>query len=231
MNINQESKLYAVLAAGQLQNPPAILSDRKITPLRQEKLRRVAVRMKKRILLLALVITACSFAGIGSLAYFTANERTENVITAGNVDIELCKETPDGKPFPDERLTGIMPGQVIDKIVYVKNTGQNTAWIRVKPVKICTLADGTSADPEEVETKIRLNLNEEDWTERDGWYYYNEPVEAGGQTARLFTAITFDSSLDNRYKKSSVRVNVDAQAVQVDNNGTAVLDAAGWPAE
>lgn len=187
--------------------------------------------MKKRILLFALVITACSFAGIGSLAYFTANERTENVITAGNVNIELCKETPDGKPFPDEQLTGIMPGQVIDKIVYVKNTGQNIAWIRVKPVKTCRLADGTEADPEEIETNIRLNLNQQEWTEQDGWYYYNEPVEPGTQTAALFTAITFDSSLDNRYKKSSVRVNVDAQAVQTANNGTTVLEAAGWPAE
>lgn len=187
--------------------------------------------MKRKILLIAMVVAACSFAGAGSLAYFTAGERTENVITAGNVRIELCRETKDGKPFPQGGIKGIMPGQVVDQIAYVKNTGQNTAWIRVRPVKSAALANGQEVGNEEIGEQIHLAFNEGDWLQKDSWYYYQEPVEAGGQTADLFTAVAFDRSMGNEYKKCTVYIQVDAQAVQWANNGADIWEAAGWPEE
>lgn len=187
--------------------------------------------MKKKILLLALTLCACSFAGYGTLAYFTAREKAENVITAGNVTIDLCEETADGEPFPEEGMSGIMPGETIEKIVYVKNTGDNTAWIRVKPVKSLVYEDGNQAEEGSFEQYIELNINQIDWTEKDGWYYYNQPVEAGKQTENLFTSVSFSREMGNPYKSSTVHVTVDAQAVQTDHNGTSVMEAAGWPAE
>ena len=187
--------------------------------------------MKRKVLLIAMAIVACSFAGAGSLAYFTANEQTENVITAGNVKIELCRETKDGKPLLQGGMKGIMPGQVVDQIAYVKNTGQNTAWIRVRPVTSAVLANGKEMGNEEMGEQIQLVLNQEDWSEQDGWYYYQEPVEAGGQTAAFFTAGAFDQRMGNEYKKCTVFLQVDAQAVQWANNGSNIWDAAGWPAE
>lgn len=187
--------------------------------------------MKKRIALMALVIAAFSFAGYGTLAYFTASEKAENVITAGNVKIDLCEETADGDPFPEDGMTGIMPGETVDKVVYVKNVGENTAWIRVKPEKELTFADGTKAESGSFEQYIDLNLNQDDWTEKDGWYYYRQPVDAGTQTGKLFTQVTFSEKMGNTYKNSTVHIEVNAQAVQTANNGSSVLEAAGWPAE
>lgn len=187
--------------------------------------------MKKKIAVLALVLAAFSFAGYGTLAYFTASGKAENVITAGNVKIELCEETADGEPFPEDGMAGIMPGETVDKIVYVKNTGANTAWIRVKPVKELTFSDGTKAEAGSFEQYIDLNFNQKDWTEKDGWYYYQNPVDAGAKTEKLFTEVAFSTRMGNIYKNSTVHITVDAQAVQTANNGSSVLEAAGWPAE
>ncbi|MDO5411525.1 MAG: SipW-dependent-type signal peptide-containing protein [Lachnospiraceae bacterium] len=187
--------------------------------------------MKKRILLLALVVSACTFAGYGTLAYFTASEKTENIITAGNVKIDLCEETADGKPFPEKGVKNVMPGQIVDKIVYVKNVGDNTAWVRVKPKKDWKLADGTKVSADNADEYMELDFDYDAWTEKDGWFYYKEPVAPGTQTKDLFTTVTFSTTMGNEYKKSTAHIYVDAQAVQVDNNGAAVLDAAGWPAE
>ena len=187
--------------------------------------------MKRKVLLIAMVIAACSFAGAGSLAYFTANEQTENVITAGNVKILLCRETKDGKPYPGGPMKGIMPGQVAEQTAYVKNTGLNTAWIRVRPVTSAVLADGREIGNEEIGEQIRLVLNEDDWVEQDGWYYCLEPVEAGSQTADFFTAVVFAQGMGNEYKKCTVLIQIDAQGVQWANNGSNIWEAAGWPEE
>ena len=45
--------------------------------------------MKKKILALSMVAICMSVVAYGTLAYYTASETAENVITSGNVGIEL----------------------------------------------------------------------------------------------------------------------------------------------
>ena len=46
----------------------------------------------------------------------------------------------------------------------------------------------------------------------------------------LFTTVTFAPEMGNEYQNSTAHIDVKADAVQVANNGDAVLEAAGWPA-
>ena len=181
---------------------------------------------KRRLLIAAPIIICLSLLSYGTLAYFTAEDTAENVITAGSVDIELLEMTESGDPFPADGITGIMPGDIVSKIVTVKNTGNNPAYVR-----IALDMSALTPDSEELATDvISLDINTEAWTEKDGYYYYNEILEAGAESVPLFTSVTFArEEMDNSYMDAVVHIDADAQAVQSQNNGSNVWEAIGWP--
>lgn len=183
--------------------------------------------MKLKTLVLALLLILLASVSAGTLAYFTAEDTAHNVITSGGVDIELIEKIDADDPWPEEGISGVMPGEDVAKIVTVKNTGAAAAWIRVKVDVTITKADGTAGDP----TLIEMDYDEENWTKKDGYWYYSKPVAPGEETEELFTKVTFKTTMDNPYQNSTVSVDVSAQAVQVANNGETVMEAAGWPAE
>ena len=188
--------------------------------------------MKKRLLAVALAVVCLSLAAYGTVAYFTAEDIAANVITAGNIRIELQETAvPEsgGDPVPFEDLIGVMPGAEVSKIVEVKNAGDKTAYIRIRLEKNLTLAEGRTGEPDI--NLIGLNIDTESWTEKDGYYYYNEPLAAGQSTRPLFTAVTFSKDMSDLYQNSKAKIMVCAGAVQADNNGEDALAAAGWPEE
>ena len=69
----------------------------------------------------------------------------------------------------------------------------------------------------------------ENWTEKDGWYYYNEALQPGESTKPLFTTVVFAPSMDNLYRNAQATVVVDVEATQFVHNGQSALEAAGWP--
>ena len=191
--------------------------------------------MKKKQIFAISLLTACAaIAASGSLAYFNASETAHNVITSSSVDIRLeeWRENPDPTGddwIPFEDVTGVVPGAVVSKIVTVRNTGDATAWIRVKADLDVIFAPGITATPDL--SLIDINYNDEAWTLKDGYWYYDEPVKAGGVTEPLFTTVTFDINMGNAYQNSKAEIDVLAQAVQSANNHSAATEAEGWPAE
>lgn len=186
--------------------------------------------MKRRLFAGALLLIALSLMAYGTLAYFTAEETVHNVITSGDIAIELLEWADENKtiPFPQQGVSGVMPGQRIVKIVEVKNTGSGAAWVRVRVDKEITLSKGVQgeADP----ALLQLDYDKTSWTQsEDGFYYYNRKLLAGEVTAPLFAAVTYDPKMDNRYQNSTARVVVTAYAVQTENNGDSVTEASGWP--
>lgn len=184
--------------------------------------------MKKKLLIGAFLCICLSIVAGGTLAYYTAENTAHNVITTGGIDIALQEWADEEKvtPFPEDGVNDVMPGTAVTKIVEVKNTGSNEAYIRVKVGKSITLAGEGEPDLDLLE----LELNDDDWTEgADGYYYYNEVLAPGEVTRPLFTKVTFAASMNNMYQNSSAAVDVVAYAVQVANNGDTALDAAGWP--
>lgn len=106
--------------------------------------------MKKKITALCLCVALLAVAVVGaSLAYFTDTDNADNTFTVGNVAIDLIEKERDGKgglkAFENGKklspIVGSAQGEkdewgmpvaanYVDKIVTVKNTGEQPAYIR-----------------------------------------------------------------------------------------------------
>lgn len=205
--------------------------------------------MKRKILLVASLAICVATIASGTLAYFTAEGQAHNVITTGKVGIELVEKTKSDSgaeiDFPEEGISGVMPGASVSKIVSVKNTGDAEAWIRVwvnvaisesgDPISNPTIknlplqiekADGTMGDV------VTLDFDSEKWIYKDGYYYYIDPVDPGKSTDTLFENVTFAKEMGNEYQNAVILIDVSAEAVQSANNliptDGDVTDIKGW---
>ncbi len=182
--------------------------------------------MKKRMLTAALALCCLAVLATGTLAYFTAEETAQNVITMGALKMDLVELNEKGEPWTD--VENIVPGMEVTKKAFVKNTGTVDFYTRVKITKTFVPAQGEEL-PELNTGLVKLELGE-DWEPgNDGFYYYKEPVAPDGETEPLFTTVTFSTKMGNEYQNVKVIIDLDAQAVQSRNNGESALKATGWP--
>lgn len=116
--------------------------------------------MKKRIVTLALVVALVAIAAVGTLAYFTDTDNATNTFTVGNVAIGLIEQQRGEKgleAFGQNKklypIVGSAQGEkdelglptaknYVDKIVTVKNTGSEAAYIRLYFAIPSALDDG-----------------------------------------------------------------------------------------
>lgn len=185
--------------------------------------------MKRKRFACALLLLLVSVSAYGTVAYFTAEGAARNVITAArHFGIEIVESAvkEDGTQIPFENVSGVMPGCEVSKIAQVRNTGEADAYIRVQAESRILLAQGVegTADPH----LVSLDFNRVDWTERDGYYYYDRALKPGELTAPLFTTVTFASTMDCRYQNCTVVIDVNAYATQSANNGAVPWNAQGW---
>ena len=191
--------------------------------------------MKRRILGIAVVVLLLAMAIGSTTAYFNTSKVATNIITAGNVEIELVEKTRTAeglKPF--EPISGAMPGKSYSKIVTVKNLSEQPLFVRIRVEKAITPAPGSEAqlspDMIHIDELEKPNAN---WTKQGDYWVYNKILnpmgEAGSETEPLFENVTFDKDMDNIYQNCKVEIKVSAQAVQQKNNGEDQLAADGWP--
>lgn len=184
---------------------------------------------KNRVLLIALVVAIVATIAGGTLAFFAAGETAHNVITTGMLDVDLKEETDGGEPWPEDGFDNIEPGDDVTKKVYGENNGTVDFYLRVKVVKTITDKDGRT-DTLNFD-QITIDLNTTDWTEKDGYYYYNKALKPGEKSVPLFTKVSFSEDLPNAYMEAKVEIDVAMQAVQAKNNGDSPFTATGWPEE
>lgn len=162
----------------------------------------------------AVIVAVCLIAILFTVAFAATGPfygRTRNFISTGNINIDIEEFGANNEVFTN--VEDALPGKTYEKIVTVKNSGNQSAWVRVKVV--------LSEDYATIS-----GLNTANWELRsDGCYYYKTVLEANKSTEALFTGISFPSSLGNDEQGKVVTVDVVAQAVQVANNP----DADGWP--
>lgn len=204
--------------------------------------------MKRKLLILSILAICVATLAAGSLAYFTAEETAHNVITTGSVNVRLIEKTQlaDGTvaDFPQEGISGVMPGTEASKIVFARNTGEAEAWIRIRMEMSVVSAEGEPLDAELVLDGQTIPLVipnvKEGWIlGDDGYYYYRKPVSAGAETENFMETVTFAPQMGNEYRNCTVTLTITVQAVQTANNpkdpaqyaDEAVLQARGWPAE
>ena len=185
--------------------------------------------MKRKLLIVSVLAILVAVTAAGTLAYFTDTGSAHNVITTGNVDIELKEWADEARTQPFEDKTGVMPGTKVTKIVEVKNTGTGAAFLRLYVETEVYSAKGQNMGPKHVS----LNFNKTEWTysESDGYYYYNRALQPGETTEPLFTTVAFDPLMGNEYQNASAHVKVTAYAVQSANNGDNPQAAKGWPSD
>ena len=183
--------------------------------------------MKKRMLTAALALCCLAVLATGTLAYFTAEETAQNVITMGSLKMELVELDEKGEPWED--VENIVPGMEVTKKAYVENNGSVYFYTRVMITKTFVPAQGDEM-PELDTDLVRLDINEKYWEPgNDGFYYYKKPVAPGEKTEPLFTTVTFSTEMGNEYQNVKVIIDLDAQAVQSRNNGDSATKATGWP--
>ena len=94
--------------------------------------------MKKKITALCLCVALLAIAVVGaSLAYFTDTKSATNTFSVGNVKIDLIEQQKGENGLVGfEQGKTLVPGKsndgnAVSKIVTVKNTGKNDAWVWV----------------------------------------------------------------------------------------------------
>ena len=187
------------------------------------------MRKKELLLSVALVASLLAIMVSGTLAYYTSGDVAHNVITTSGVDIELVEKINGeiAESDEDRLITDVLPCMKVDKEVWVESSETSAeCWVRVSVTITIVDKDGEELSTDGV---LTLDYDTENWTESDGFWYYNSPLSAGQQTPELFTTVTFSDSLGNEYQATTTTITINAQAVQTKNNGTTALEAAGWP--
>lgn len=208
--------------------------------------------MKKKLLSLALMTVFVSLMALGTAAYFNAEGRATNVITTGAVKLELTERFGEGDNWTEDVtadgvLVGwkledtVVPGVRVDKQPVVKNAGEQPFWLRARVLVTVTGADGQPLDAGAVELLLdngEAAFPTSDWAAKDGWQYCKAEVMPGeAEAVTLFDFVQLKPETGNEYQNATVKIAVEAQAVQSANQKDAdgkpiedVLAIKGWPA-
>lgn len=184
------------------------------------------MRAKTRLLLVAMAAILATVLTQPTLAYYTTIGKATNVVTSGDIRLHIHEKTADGSDFPKEGVY-VIPGDIVSKQVSVENVCSHPFYLRIK------LVSGTTNVALTPDDCLKLDIDTQNWTYLDGFYYYNQILQPGETTPNLFTQVeVIGSKVDRSHIGSTLSLTVNAYAVQSENNPAEhPWDAAGWPAE
>ena len=184
------------------------------------------MKAKSRLLLVAIVAILLTVLTQPTLAYYTAYGKATNVVTSGDIQLKIHEKTADGNDFPTEGVY-VIPGDIVSKQVSIENVCGHPFYLRVK------LVSGSTNEALSADDCLKLDINTQDWTLVDGYYYYNRILQPGMTTPALFTQVEIvGSKVDQHHVGSMLSLTVNAYAVQSENNPADYpWTASGWPAD
>lgn len=159
-----------------------------------------------------LCIVGLSFA----LRNVTIESDTINSISVGTVNGKIREEYTE----PHD----LAPGADVKKVVNIENTGSMPALVRAKFVKQCGYSRDSSGNivvDSRIDTsKILINVDETSWIDgEDGYYYYNQILEAGATTSNpLFKKYTISSTAGNEYRNAKCDIIVSTNIIEATSN-------------
>ena len=180
-------------------------------------------KFKKRLLLLALTAAVgCSAFGL-TMAYMTDSEQNTNVITVGDVTVDLIETKW-------EPANGIntLPRKTVQKNPAVTNKGSLDCWIFLKvksPKKnIITVDNNTKKKNPSVNMELFSFETNDFWqlinktttdTEVEYVYGYKDILEPNGTTESLFDTVTMVNYLEGSIDPNEkLDISIEAMAVQ-----------------
>ena len=184
------------------------------------------MKAKARLLLIALAAILATVLTQPTLAYYTTIGKATNVVTSGDIQLMIHEKTADGSDFPSEGVY-IIPGDIVSKQVSIENVCTHPFYLRVK------LVSGSTNEALSTEDCLKMDIDTENWTYKDGFYYYNVILQPGETTPTLFTQVEIvGNKVDQTHIGSMLSLTVNAYAVQSENNPADFpWTASGWPAE
>lgn len=189
---------------------------------------------KKKITWIAAASVLLMCCAAPTIAFLTKQTETDNVITFGNVRLQLHETTLNEDrqevEFEEETQTDITHTDRLSRIVRVENIGSQPVYLRVALSMSGIEEDGTTFKADDY---VSYQLNEKDWIYDDGWYYYKTELAPELTTEELMTEVIFNdiNEITEKYPGSEFKLNIDAQGVQSKNNDEDVTKAQGWPEE
>lgn len=184
------------------------------------------MKAKSRLLLIAIAAILVTVLTQPTLAYYTTIGKATNVVTSGGIQMKIHENTADGSAFPEGGVY-IIPGDIVSKQVSVENVCSHPFYLRVK------LISGSTNEALSAEDCLKMDINTNDWSFYDGFYYFNRILQPGETTPVLFSQVEIvGSEVDQSHIGSALQLTVNAYAVQSENNPAEhPWDASGWPAE
>lgn len=184
------------------------------------------MKARSKLMLIALAAILATVLTQPTLAYYTTIGKATNVVTSGDISLQIHEKTADGSNFPAEGVY-IIPGDIVSKQVSVENVCGHPFYLRVK------LVSGTTNEALSPDDCLKMDIDTENWTHLDGYYYYNQILRPGETTPTLFTQVEIvGSKVDRSHIGSTLSLTVNAYAVQSENNPAEhPWDASGWPAD
>lgn len=184
------------------------------------------MKAKSSLLLIAIAAIVLTVLTQPTMAYYTTYGKATNVVTAGDVQLQIHEKTADGSDFPAEGVY-VIPGDIVSKQVSVENVCDHPFYLRVKLVSSTT---NQELPPDEC---MKLDIDTANWTYQDGYYYFNRILQPGEITNPLFTQVEIvGEKVDRTHGGSTLSLTVNAYAVQSENNPAQFpWSASGWPAD
>lgn len=185
--------------------------------------------------IISLAMVAILLVG-GAFAYLTDSETATNVLTVGNVEIELTEPS-----FDEDEAKDLYAGEAVAKDPTVKNIGTNDAYVYIKvsvpKANVITAKDDGTRNPAAV-TELFTFAPNSGWTlidskttDADANYYvyaYNTKVASGGSSTALFDTVTLANVIEGQIDSDEeLKVVIDAYAIQSDFT-TAKTSAEAW---
>lgn len=173
---------------------------------------------KRKIILLAtaLCMVAILVAG-GTLAYFTDADAKTNVFTVGNVQIDLkenYEQLSNLLPVTYDEKGERKPDNVVNKDVYVSNTGTELAYVRVH-IAIPTILD--DGDPDFDAGKNVLHFNAEKESYQNGFWNWST-TPAGNDNLTGNNMVDGEWNFYTTKIKTTVGEGENAKEVELDYN-------------
>lgn len=146
---------------------------------------------KIQLLILSLLVVTTVTVG-GTVAYLTT--KTDSVVNTFEPSEVKCSV--------HEEFDGTTKSNV-----YAENTSDIEAYIRVKLVSYRVNGDDDHRIGGTADISFTVPTG---WLEKDGYYYYTQPVDAGGKTSDLIESLTLKSYDDADGGRQVIEVMAEA---------------------
>lgn len=146
--------------------------------------------MKNKLIMFSVILLSAIMVAGGTVAWFSSSPDPSLTIgEMGIVEVEVISDGPDN--------------------ISIENIGRSDCYIRVRLIP-------QWSDQSLSVSNLNININDADWTEMEGFYYYKYSLESNGKTTNLINNLDI-GELTPEYEGETLTIKVVAEGVQSAN--------------